>query len=57
MTPRHPLVEVVVGVDQTGGDDVAVDVDDGVARLGLHGADGRDAAAVDRDVTWVSRTS
>jgi hypothetical protein len=46
----HPLEEVVVGVDQPGGDDVAVDPHDLVAGLGGHRPDSCDPSTVHRHV-------
>ena len=48
--PGGPLVEVVVGVDQPGGDDVALAAEHLVAGLGGDGADGLDATVAQGDV-------
>src|SRR5205807_2499528 len=49
---RRPLVEVVVGVDEAGGDQAAARVDPGRGRIGWGGAvaDGDDAIALDDHV-------
>ena len=47
---RHPLVEVVVGVHEARGDDVAVAADHLLARLGGHVTDRRDATGLDGHV-------
>ena len=49
--PGHPLVEVVVGVDQAGGDDVAVAADHLVAGFGRYRADRDDAPVGEGDIT------
>jgi hypothetical protein len=53
----HPLVEVVVGVDEASGDDVTATLQDLVSRLGFHRSDRCYAAVLNCDVTRVPGTS
>ncbi len=53
----HPLVEVVVGVDEASGDDVAATLQDLVSRLGFHRSDRCDAAVLNCYVARVPGTS
>src|ERR671918_1937880 len=52
----HPLVEVVMCVDQAGRDDATGRVDDVVTRARLYRADLSDHAIFDRDITGEPRS-